>query len=63
MKNSIIFFVVVMVIFTVIYFAFFKKKKESNFKIEYTDPKMQMKSMMGMGGYGSVLGCENGKCY
>lgn len=57
------FLAAVMIIFIAIYFAFFRKKKESNFKIEYRDPKKEMKTMMGMGNYGSVLGCEGNKCY
>jgi hypothetical protein len=46
-----------------IYISVKNKKAESSWKPEAYPMKNQMRSMMGMGGYGSVLGCEGNKCY
>jgi hypothetical protein len=64
-ENPIATVTVVIFIIYLIYISM-KNKKESSFNFEYTDPKHQMRAMMGMGNYGSVLGCreEDGKkCY
>jgi len=56
--------VILLIILYLLVTKVFKKKIfESSFKVDYADPKSQMRTMMGMGNYGSVLGCEGNKCY